>query len=615
MRLYALLPRLATVATLGLFVACSESPTRESAQKPVPSPTEPPAVVPVAVSCLEWCEVTDRRTLLETGSVHPDSTLIPAFLAGFDAATDAGALLQLRVDEDDAWWSAVGDGPGVIVTTSYWTQEISLAALRQGPVAISLPVEERLGVSLAYPHQLRDRAPHVPTLSVRFAEARIFRSRRPYAPGDGGAVGLAAATAGGFACAIPLPGSVCNVSGSVSPTPYTFLPSAWGVTGFTSNGSSDPSVPMTITLSGLVDEFGIWVHDPDFDGNWVIAYDDQMTPLDSAAVPYDGAPGVPNFTSEEITVTGPGIKYIKLQPAPLDYVGYGEAGFPEPDTLVVKCAPLFPFRGQTTTCTAQSASGSGTLAITQWRFTSTSPALDSADIVEATTDTFWSGTAVRAGTVRAIGTVNGVVDTGEGDLAVRSRKWGADTVEWSVVNLGQGALPDPPDTLGDLGRTRLGAAVRDNNWSGPPTIGIVQSGPNESLLYFLRLPMVAAGSTMVNYTALSSGGVFWGWHPLKDAGGTCGKGSVTAFIAPTEQHEGTQLEVHSHTWTLRDQMNKTSSKIALEDVSAQTVQTFLNIVDQAALPLLVLAVKTASDSGKYPEAIVKPVPWHCTFIW
>jgi hypothetical protein len=26
-------------------------------------------------------------------------------------------------------------------------------------------------------------------------------------------------------------------------------------------------------------------------------------------------------------------------------------------------------------------------------------------------------------------------------------------------------------------------------------------------------------------------------------------------------------------------------------------------------------MRTASDSGKWPEAVVKPVPWGCTFIF
>jgi hypothetical protein len=579
--------------------------------------------VPAAVGCLEWCEVTNRRTVLESSSAHPDSALAPAFLAGFDAATDAGALLQLRVDEDNAWWSAVGDGPGVIVTTSYWTQEISLAALRQGAVAIGLPVGERLQVSLGLSPRVRDRAPRAPTMSVRFAGVRLIRSRRPYGSRDGGGAGLAAATAGGYACAIPLPGSVCNVSGSVSPTPYTFLPSAWGVTGFASNSSSSASVPMTITLSGLVDEFGIWVHDPDFDGNWVIAYDDQMTPLDSAAVPYDGVPGVENFTSEEITVGGPGIKYIKLQPAPLDYVAYGEAGFPEPDTLVVACTNWL-FRGEAGACTATSGSGTGTVHVSDWLFVNGGPALDASDsISQATMDTVWSGPFVRGGIVYVTGSVNGVPDTASAPLHVRARKWGRDTVDWYIANLGTADLPDPPpapnpqtpNVYDGLGVTRLRADIMGNTGPGAPTVEQVLSGPNEGLLYFSRMPTFAAGSTKVNYAALSPGGTFHGQHAGSIPPG-CSQANLTAFIPLVEQHEGTQLDPGSHTATLRVEANGTTAFLtALEPFVAQTVSWFQNQSVQLIQPSALTIMRTASDSGKWPEAVVKPVPWGCTFIF
>ncbi|MGH7584263.1 MAG: hypothetical protein ACREL5_13665 [Gemmatimonadales bacterium] len=469
-------------------------------------------------------------------------------------------------------------------------------------MSVALPQAGNQAVWIDLPRGLPALPDTASALLVRFSDARVLSSRTPLAdpnwssrsghPRFGGSFLTAAGS-----CAFSGPGVWCG--DTVGITPYV------GITGgFQSDAGSGPSSAISITFSQAVRSFAVTVNDPDWPGNAVVALGAGGSTLDSVAVAGDSMPGFP--TSVPVEISTPGIDSVHLIVAPLDYIYYTDASFGR-DTFVVSCSAAT--RGESTTCTATSASGTGTLAISKWRFKG--PAPDTITIEATTSDTFWTGTVALGGTVCAIGAVSGLADTGSTSLVANPRSsWSTDTLRYQLDTLGQGTLSDPPNHLWELGVTQP-AYIVDTSAS---SVAVISDGPNSGLYYFTRNPVEGFDSVSINYAALSPGGVFYGWQT--GPWPTCIGDSAVAFIPRTKHHEGTALDKFSHTWYFRSYMNALVAPLAEAEVDRQSRWDLGMVAYSDELYARIDSVLDFSgDSGRTSHGLVKPAPIGCQFIY
>lgn len=89
----------------------------------------------------------------------------------------------------------------------------------------------------------------------------------------------------------------------------------------------------------------------------------------------------------------------------------------EPAELEVSCTPNPITRGEEVTCTASGPPGAS-VEVQEWKFVG-----DGHEVVEALTETTWSGIMVIGGTVTVRAEVDGTADTASTELALTPRDW------------------------------------------------------------------------------------------------------------------------------------------------------------------------------------------------
>ncbi|MBV9774862.1 MAG: hypothetical protein JO040_12990 [Gemmatimonadetes bacterium] len=122
----------------------------------------------------------------------------------------------------------------------------------------------------------------------------------------------------------PPPGGTATsyICGSLYSSSYIISPYCTGgpFGGFQSTSGTGYQSNITIQFSSPVSYVSISALDPDYSGNYMVAYDAYGNWLGQVSFQGDNSPG--NFTSDTRSISASGIKSVVLVPDPLDYVAY-----------------------------------------------------------------------------------------------------------------------------------------------------------------------------------------------------------------------------------------------------------------------------------------------------
>jgi len=396
-------------------------------------------------------------------------------------------------------------------------------------------------------------------------------------------------------CEVGAPGEYCDVQVGISPY---YVGGAWDQ--LQSGPGTGVSAPITITFDVPIERFSVEVWDPDWYNNHVLALDSAGATVDSFTVWGDLYPG--NLTIESATVEGPGIREVILVPAPADYVAYSDLTFWVPGDIELTCSPSTVERGQAIACTASKPSGADSFRVNSWKFES---AQLSDSIVSTSTDTVWGGTVAAGGTVTVRGKVNLTPRTGTATFSVSARDWSEMTVDHTVVDSTPTELPEYPERVGHLG----GHSPEAETDLAPAVFSQVGSGPNEGVLYYVQVPVLAKSTVRVNRVALAVNSAFYLLQPTSPPG--CTQAQVVPFMAIVEVHEGLTLADTSHAGTYRRWLNDLLPQPS-EGIVALNSVTLLDSLANASLGphLDTASVRADDDSG--PGGTVPPVTY-CIF--
>jgi hypothetical protein len=181
-------------------------------------------------------------------------------------------------------------------------------------------------------------------------------------------------------------------------------------------------------------------------------------------------------------------------------------------------------RGQTATCSVSNPPAGATFS--NWKFT-----VGTTNVTTTSTNSSWSGTAVKSGTVSVKVTSGGMAPTLTASLTVNARNW--HTGSASPVEVANGTfytLPVPPQPTGTdsgLGIAREQTGDQGFNYF---TVG---SGPNSGFTYINTQPSISTVFQYeINPDLENSGSIF-----STKQYGNCGFISWSNLLAQTRRHE------------------------------------------------------------------------------
>jgi hypothetical protein len=273
-------------------------------------------------------------------------------------------------------------------------------------------------------------------------------------------------------------------------------------------------------------------------------------------------------------------------------------------------------RGAPVNCVATSNPSGGNVAVTEWQFIS--PELTDT-IKESSGALSWNGKAALSGTVRAIGSVDGVADTAETTLTVIARNWSTDTVLYFQEEMEQwrAGLPGEPTNVRDFGVTWMGREVL----LGPENSDSIPTGPNQGVSYLTKVPVRATVRIALNRIALVANSTFYfkqfekrkpQGHGLKP---WCARSDVPPQLSRVIAHEGLAWPPppNSHAFVFRDEMNKRvptaiESAVALGGEAGLVAKVF-----EKGTPAWNTAATLADDAPPWGTGIVPPSDDPCVF--
>jgi hypothetical protein len=481
---------------------------------------------------------------------------------------------------------------------------IGLDQLRRGAVEVHrFPASGAVLVRYALPRPVMAAFPAALRVVQRLDHVVIDQASTPF----GGATLMSATAASHTSCGLTTGvGEVCGVLVSIAP--YV----AYSSGRFSDVVCCGPSGPITVSFAAPVDTVVVTIYDPTYARNHMVGYGD------SGPIRVDFASsGVPGYDVPDTQIlVGSGIDRVDLVPSTgiasgdwvVGYLSFGGVGA----RIVVECTSAQVLRGQPVQCRARAPDpASQLLVMSEWRFESGKL---SQAITHPTIDTMWGGPVVVDGTVRARGQVNGKAASGSARLSVTPRTWSADTVQFRVINEGMGALPPRPTKSGDLGVTVPTAG----DYAPAGFFAQVDSGPNQGVLYAVRVPVSAEAKISINTTALRDSSDFYFNQPIKrknQSGGRlpiCARSEVAPFLPKVQAHEGLTMVSTSHAATFRRILNEQVPQATEGVVALRDLALFLDKVKQAAAPGINDAKAKSQDTDR-PGGTVNPVPVTCTF--
>jgi hypothetical protein len=383
--------------------------------------------------------------------------------------------------------------------------------------------------------------------------------------------------------------------------------------------------PLDVRFATPVKNVTVGMYGMEYDTHFMVAYNGAGQEIGRKTFVRNGVPDpyAKEWSVETLDVDG--IKKVLIYPAwsgalyncpngsdqMKDGVVYSLTFEPSHE-LRVTC-PSMP-RGGTVNCVATS-DPPGNVSVTEWRFIN--PELTDT-ITESSGTTTWYGKAVVSGTVRVIGSVDGVTDTAETTLTVTPRNWSTDTVLYSQQEVPQSDplfnLPNNPIGPQNFGRTIPDMIVD----VGSDKAEMATTGPNNGFAYLLKVPVYAPVKIALNRVALQVNSAFYlkQYDKRKQRGGGlkpwCAKSDVVPELTRVIAHEGlgSPPPAGSHAFVFRDEMNR-RVPTAIESAAVRGGATALNAkVFEKAQPGWSTAITLADD---YPTGLVQPSNDPCEF--
>lgn len=111
-----------------------------------------------------------------------------------------------------------------------------------------------------------------------------------------------------------MPGTVCGDPIGIAPF------AAQGPGAFQSTPGSSYQSTIGVTFAIPVNSVTVTINDPDFAGNYMVAYDSVGGMLGTVSFVGDGLPGT--YSSDTQSISASGIARVDLVPDPADYVWY-----------------------------------------------------------------------------------------------------------------------------------------------------------------------------------------------------------------------------------------------------------------------------------------------------
>ncbi len=204
-----------------------------------------------------------------------------------------------------------------------------------------------------------------------------------------------------------------------------------------------------------------------------------------------------------------------------------------PDGLFqLSCDSNSPVREGVVTCTASNTDGS-TPSITGWSFDSDSLTSSIVRPPATATSAVWSGPIVVNGAIAVKGVVSGVSELAPVAIAVVPRDWSSKIAQIPPANdvtLTTIALDGRPASQEWLGHGWEGAIVRKRG-----SFTVPAGGPNEGLIIYDEIPILAGSDVAYDSRALQAGSYFASLQPTS---GHCNKARVVSIIPDIKIHEG-----------------------------------------------------------------------------
>lgn len=469
--------------------------------------------------------------LIQAAAPRSDSSAGAIFVARVEARGQAGDSIVLGMFDDPRTIQQLASGSQFIVKADDAEDRIAareaingVSILRlgdQSPTTFEVWLARGTTTKLATPaFELRlGGSAHLSVVQAGWLGAARTSSRT-------------ARVADPSSCDIDGPTGTCGgVSWTVlphyPPTPFC------GTTCFRSTPNTGQSLPIEIVFSQPVASVTATIMDPTWDGNTISAIAFDGSTIDTKTFAYSGEPHV-NIPDTK-SVAGV-IDRILLQPTDNEYVAYVVTFVPLEARIAVSCTAVT--RGQSATCTATPTAPGSSLVPSAWQFRDADG--NSVDRTESVDSDSWIGTAVKSGTVRVNGTVDGVAAFGVATLTVAARSWTGKLAPkaHSVI---ASALPAAPTMMKELGDAELSLPI-DGDF-GTWLRSIEDQGPNHGFFYAVEIPVVATTTTQVNTNAINATSPFYFAQETrrKKIGGIwfCPRSLVTgALHGLVRDHEG-----------------------------------------------------------------------------
>lgn len=375
------------------------------------------------------------------------------------------------------------------------------------------------------------------------------------------------------------PVDVCGVEAAITP---------FGNVGpYGQFDNTGPWTSIAVTFSKPVSEVSVTADDPDYSGNFLVAYDSAGVEVARAAFQGDNRAGY--YTVDRQTVKAPGIRSVTLFTAPSDYVGYRDLNFvPEgPDAaLKVACTPSSVTRGADVVCSA-SVTPAQPYAVVRQKASGTDVSIDTNPAVTmgAGQSYEWRGPAVVDTKVRFEVEVNAGGRKKrlkqETKFSVTARVWPTPQIaiplnaHRSVDPQGQ-MQPYPYNNV--LGGSR---PISPGDSLSVAAVTRVTVGPNAGL-GFLTNPYHGSGWEVYLHPGLypTPAGVTPGspqyqvwnqWHDDQNGrgSGTCTQSVFAILVPEVERHEGLTRTPDSHYGVTQRVYQQRSPGEALEKAVAR----------------------------------------------
>jgi hypothetical protein len=270
-----------------------------------------------------------------------------------------------------------------------------------------------------------------------------------------------------------------------------------------------------------------------------------------------------------------------------------------PGPAQMSCTPASVVRGGLVRCEVTDGSN---VQVTGWSFTTNETPAHVIDF--QTSSLIWEGVIAVGGTASVTLTDGGNAKTLTAPVDVTARNWSQLTVNHTAMEVFTPLLPNPPAAEGDLGDhlPLAGTSILSDGYAQ------IQSGPNTGVFYVItRVPVDAFSQIRINRLALSVGSAFYNLQPASHPRrGYCKRSDVLPFIPVAGAHEGLQVEVNSHAWAFRNELNRLVP--AVEE--AVIGYDYFDLVQkaEAALQSPLTSARQASSNIDITNPIV-----YCTF--